>query len=294
MDRRLAHGIEHFALRRAAEHAEGHGRIGQPERRQPDLGDLLAERFGRDGERVHVRRLALIGRHAGRGVALDVLDRAHALARRELDVARGDVVLEIDERLGQLLLRPAARRGRTCRRDRDRAPSTLRRCPGVAPAAPPAPRAVRERLPRDRTRRRRRRRSLACAGAPGRNVRVAASNASLPRDCENRCTLGVQPPLMAMRSQAIVVGLARPPVRPQPRDQRMRDAQAAARAEDRRMRLDRQPARARRLGQRPVRLGARYRRSWRSRSRRRRDRARRDSRRRAWSRRRLALPGFTP
>jgi hypothetical protein len=70
--------------REAGESAESHRRIGRAEGRQADLGDRLAERGGGDGERVHVRGLALVGRHAGRGVALDVLDRAHALAHREL------------------------------------------------------------------------------------------------------------------------------------------------------------------------------------------------------------------
>ena len=54
---------------------------------------------GGDRERVHVRKLALVGRHAGRGVALDVLDRAHALLDRQAHVLGANVVLEIDERL---------------------------------------------------------------------------------------------------------------------------------------------------------------------------------------------------
>ena len=51
-----------------------------------------------DAERVHVRKLALVGRHAGRGVALDVLDRAHALLDRQAHILGANVVLEIDER----------------------------------------------------------------------------------------------------------------------------------------------------------------------------------------------------
>ncbi len=99
MDGRAAHGVEEVVARRAREGPEGHGRVGLAERRQPDLGQRLAERARRDGERVHVRRLALVGRHAGRGVALDVLDRAETLAHRELDVLGGDVVLEVHESL---------------------------------------------------------------------------------------------------------------------------------------------------------------------------------------------------
>ena len=43
--------------------------------------------------------LALVGGHAERGVTLQVLERAEALARRDLDVLVGDVVLQIDEGL---------------------------------------------------------------------------------------------------------------------------------------------------------------------------------------------------
>ena len=84
------------------------GVIGRAERRQADLGHRPVERAGRDREPVHVRRLALVGRHAGGGVALDVLDRAHALAHGELDVLGRHVVLEVDE--GLHLLRVARMR----------------------------------------------------------------------------------------------------------------------------------------------------------------------------------------
>ena len=77
-------GIEQVAARGSGEGAEGHRRIGRAEGREPDLRDRLLLHGGGDGERVHVGELALIGRHAGRGVALDVLDRAHALLHREL------------------------------------------------------------------------------------------------------------------------------------------------------------------------------------------------------------------
>ena len=51
----------------------------------------------KDAERVHVGGLALVGRHSGRGVALDVLDRAEAFAHRERQILGGNVILEIDE-----------------------------------------------------------------------------------------------------------------------------------------------------------------------------------------------------
>ena len=53
---------------------------------------------GGDRERVHVRKLTLVGRHARGGVALDVLDRAHALLDRQAHILGANVVLEIDER----------------------------------------------------------------------------------------------------------------------------------------------------------------------------------------------------
>ena len=96
-DRRRAHRIEQRAAAGADEGAEGDGRIGRPEGRGADGRDGPVEDARDEPEGVHVRRLALVGRHAGRRVALDVLDRFEALAHRELDVLRGDVVLEIDE-----------------------------------------------------------------------------------------------------------------------------------------------------------------------------------------------------
>ena len=102
MRRRLAHGIEQLAACGASEGAEGDRRIGHAEGGEADFGNGLAKRVGHDAERVHVRGLALVGRHAGRGVALDVLDRAEAFAHRELDILRGHVVLEVDEGLSRV------------------------------------------------------------------------------------------------------------------------------------------------------------------------------------------------
>src|SRR3546814_18077871 len=50
-----------------------------------------------------VGQFALIGCHAGGGVALHMFDRGEALPRREQDVFRGDVVLPVHERLGPRL-----------------------------------------------------------------------------------------------------------------------------------------------------------------------------------------------
>ena len=185
--------------------AEGHRRVGRPEGRRADLRHGLVERLGDEAQRGHVGGLALVGRHAGGGVALDVLDRLEALAHGEPDVLGGDVVLQIDEgaapprpsqsrqharrggsRLGVAL---AAKRARACR------PAA------AAPAAQPSSRqaassigAPARRRPSARPARRR----------PARRRRVAASKRSFPRDCENRCTAGVQPPDMPTQSQVSV------------------------------------------------------------------------------------------
>ncbi len=79
----------------------------------PVAGTRAAGQFGHQGEAVDVGGLALVGRHAERGVALEVLDRAEALALGELDIGDGDVVLEIDEGLALGVLdAPERRHGR--------------------------------------------------------------------------------------------------------------------------------------------------------------------------------------
>src|SRR3546814_12790821 len=50
-----------------------------------------------------VGQFALIGCHAGGGVALHMFDRGEALPRREQDVFRGDVVLSVHEPLAPRL-----------------------------------------------------------------------------------------------------------------------------------------------------------------------------------------------
>ena len=108
MDRRLADRVEEVALIRAREYAEGDGCVGRAEGGGADLRDLGPLRIGEDGQAVDVRQFPLVGRHAVGGVALDVLDRAVVLARREFDVARGHVVLQVDE---DLAAAAARRRG---------------------------------------------------------------------------------------------------------------------------------------------------------------------------------------
>ena len=203
-------GIEQIAARGSGEGAEGHRRIGRAEGREPHFGDRFLLRGGGDGERVHVGELALVGRHAGGGVALDVLDRAHALLHRKLDVLDADVVLEVDEGLDAAVAEDMQRRAERRRRK----PAARRRRRRSAPRGrrSPPPRRPRARPRRPRRGPRRDRRSALQAPAdrsrwteaPGRNTCSASSNASLPRDCEKRWTEGVQPPDIRSASQGIV------------------------------------------------------------------------------------------
>ena len=101
--RRRTHRIGELAHVASGERAECRRRIRRPERGRAGGGDVGTEGLGENRQRVHVARLALIGAHSGRRVALQMLDRAIALARRERDVRRRDVVLEIDE----VLVEPA-------------------------------------------------------------------------------------------------------------------------------------------------------------------------------------------
>ncbi len=98
---RGADRVEQVAAIVAGKTAERHRRVGHAERRQSDLWRGAVEALRHERQRVHARGLALVGRHAGRRVALDVLDRLEALPGREHQVAGRHVALEIDERLGR-------------------------------------------------------------------------------------------------------------------------------------------------------------------------------------------------
>ena len=91
--------VEELVVVEAGKGAEGDRRVGRAEGRRADVLDAHAELAGDDGKRVNVRGLALVGAHAGRGVALHVLDRGEALAHGQAQVLGGDVVLEVDEGL---------------------------------------------------------------------------------------------------------------------------------------------------------------------------------------------------
>ena len=77
------------------EGGDRHRRVGGPERGCAGLLDGAAGQSGHDGERQDVRRPALVGRHAERGVALQQFNRPEALTVRQLHVFHGHVVLQI-------------------------------------------------------------------------------------------------------------------------------------------------------------------------------------------------------
>ena len=116
--RRAAYRVEDLAPRLPRKAREGHGGVGHAEGGEAHRRDRLAELACGVVQRVEVRGLALVGRHAGGGVALDVLDGAEPFAHREVEVLEHHVVLEIHEGLGtrhgRVGPRQAARRGR-CR-----------------------------------------------------------------------------------------------------------------------------------------------------------------------------------
>ena len=102
MDRGRADRIEQVAPRHARQHPEGHRRVGHTEGGQANLRDRPVQGVRDHAQRIKVRGLALIGRHAGRGVALNMLDGLEALAHGQLQILGGDVVLPVDKGLGPL------------------------------------------------------------------------------------------------------------------------------------------------------------------------------------------------
>src|SRR3546814_5392323 len=77
VDRRSPRGIEKFPARGSGQRAEGDRCIRRPECGEADSFDRLPGVGRDDPERVDIRQLALIGRHAGGRVALDVRSEEH-------------------------------------------------------------------------------------------------------------------------------------------------------------------------------------------------------------------------
>ena len=80
----------------ACEGGDGDGGVGRAVDGGSCLRDRLPGQFGHDGEAYDVGGFALIGRHAKRGVAFQMFDRAEAFLMRKLDVFDGDIVLLVD------------------------------------------------------------------------------------------------------------------------------------------------------------------------------------------------------
>src|SRR5262245_49940714 len=77
--------------------------IGRAERRGADRAEVTPGDASEDGRAVGMGGLALVSRHAERGVALQMFRDAETLAHREFDVGNGNVILEIDEGLASAL-----------------------------------------------------------------------------------------------------------------------------------------------------------------------------------------------
>jgi GAF domain-containing protein len=91
--------LEVLAAVHPGERPDRDRRVGRAEGGSAGLRDGAGGELRHQRQAGHVRGLALVGCHAERGVAFEVLDRAEALLPGERHVVVGDVVLQIDERL---------------------------------------------------------------------------------------------------------------------------------------------------------------------------------------------------
>jgi hypothetical protein len=80
--------------------ADRNRRIGRPESGGADFGNLRANRLGHQRQADDIADLAAVGRHAERGVALQMLDRDKTLAMRQAHVVSSDIVLRVDDGFG--------------------------------------------------------------------------------------------------------------------------------------------------------------------------------------------------
>ncbi len=97
MHRRAPERLEVPARCPADNGAEADRRIGRPEARRADLGDRPAVFRRHDRQRIDIGGAALIGRHAERRVAFEMLRCRKSLAPRQPDIACLDVVLQVDK-----------------------------------------------------------------------------------------------------------------------------------------------------------------------------------------------------
>ena len=106
--RRLAHRIEQGAAVPPGQRAERNRRVGRTEGRSADGLRRPAGFHAHQRQADHIGGLALVGAHAQRCVALEMLDGAIVLPRRQGDILDRHIVLQIDERFALAAARPAA------------------------------------------------------------------------------------------------------------------------------------------------------------------------------------------
>ena len=174
MHRRPTLGLEMFAPGPAGERADRHGRVGRAEGGRADRRDVLAEGLGHQGQADDIAVLALVGRHAERRVALQMLDRDIALAMRRGGHRRGDVVLRVDEAL-QFAARNADLVDGSERRARRRSSAIASSFRPSSGAPRCGPRRRRRRPPRRPPPRRRSRSARFAVGAAGRSSALRSS-----------------------------------------------------------------------------------------------------------------------
>ena len=162
--------------------------------------------------------LALVGRHAERGVALEVLGDAEAFARGELHVRHRDVVLEIDERLAATVRDLPQRARRRAASSAAARSATGRRGKAAFGAPPPAPASwpSARHAPRPNEPDAAPATLMPGGKSPGTSAESASLHCGLPLRWVVRLTVGFQPPDTASRSQAkrSVLPLASPTTMP--------------------------------------------------------------------------------
>ncbi len=99
MHRREALRAEVMAGAAPGERADGDARIGRPEGGGAGLGNADPAQPRHDGKGVDVAGLALVGAHAERRVALQMLDGLVALLMGQGQILHRHIVLQIDESL---------------------------------------------------------------------------------------------------------------------------------------------------------------------------------------------------
>ena len=186
----------------AGKGADGDRREGRAEGGGADRAEIAAGDRGEHRRAVEIAGLALVGRHAERGVALEMLGDAEALARRELHVGYRHVVLEIDERLAPAVLdqphracRPASVSALAAGPLEAVKPQSVA---AVAPAAWPSARHA----PRPNEPAAAPATLMPGGNAPGTSAASASLHCGLPLRWVVRWRLGFQPPDTATRSHA--------------------------------------------------------------------------------------------